>query len=128
MKLKGKISLLINQEYTTIEVVDDKASITFIKITMTANQLSEALSRVARVECDLEVMGLDRIGKTNENDTFEFEIPEVLASSRNAEKLREMAQALLKDGWIASDYFSSQNSFFMREGKQMARCTIRRWI
>ena len=53
MKLQGKITMLINQDYTTIQIEDPNAATTF---------------------------------------------------------------------------FGSQNSFFKRDGKQYARCTIRRWV
>lgn len=127
MKLKGKISILINREHTTIEIEDDNANAMFLTIKLTPEQLSEALSRTMCVDCEIEVKGLEKVGKTHENKTFEFEIPKELASSRNEIKLQELAQNLLTDGWLAEGYFSSQNSFFMKDNKQMARCTIRRW-
>jgi len=127
MKLKGKISILINREYTTIEIEDDNANARFLTIKLTPEQLSEALSRTMCVDCEIEVRGLEKVGKTHENKTFEFEIPKELASSRNSDKLQELSQSLLTDGWISEGYFSSQNSFFMKDDKQMARCTIRRW-
>jgi len=80
------------------------------------------------VECEIEVRGLEKIGKKHENKRFEFEIPRDLASSRNESELQKLAQSLLKDGWIAERYFSSQDSFFKKDGVQYARCTIRRWV
>jgi hypothetical protein len=127
MKLEGRISLLINRDETTIEVEDENANARFLKITLTPEQLSAALSRQCSVECQIEVRGLEKIGKKHENKYFEFEIPIELASSRNENELQNLAQSLLKDGWIAEKYFSSQNSFFKKDGVQYARCTIRRW-
>ena len=127
MKLKGKISILINREYTTIEIEDDNANARFLTIKLTPEQLSEALSRTMCVDCEIEVKGLEKVGKTHENKSFEFEIPKELASSRNENQLQTIVQSLLTDGWISDGYFSSQNSFFVRDGQQMARCTIRRW-
>ena len=128
MELQGKISVFINREQTDIEVTDESANVTFLRITLTPEQLSAALSRQMRVECKIKVVGIDKIGKKHENKTFEFEIPSNLSSSRHEIELQKIAQSLLKDGWVADKYFSSQNSFFKKDGVQYARCTIRRWV
>jgi hypothetical protein len=131
MKIEGRISILINREYTTIEIKDDKANTTFVKATLTPDQLSAALSRQVSIECDVEVHGLERVGKKHENKTLEFEIPKNLETSylkRDEDKLQKIAQSHLSDGWIAERYFGFQGSFFTKDGKQYARCTIRRWI
>ena len=128
MKLEGRISVLINRDGTTIEVEDENANARFLKITLTPEQLSAALSRQMAVECEIEVRGLEKIGKKHENKRFEFEIPSDLANSRNENELQKLAQSLLSDGWIAERYFSSQDSFFKKNGVQYARCTIRRWV
>lgn len=128
MELEGKISILINRDETTIEIEDENANVKFVKVTLTAEQLSAALSRQMAVECKIDVRGLEKIGKKHENKSFEFEIPSNLASSSKSKELQEIAQSLLSDGWTSERYFSSQNSFFKKEGVQHARCTIRRWI
>jgi hypothetical protein len=128
MKLEGKISVLINRDGTTIEVEDENANAKFLKITLTPEQLSAALSRQMAVDCEIEVIGIEKIGKKHENKSFEFQIPNELASTRNETELQKLAQSLLSDGWVAERYFSSQTSFFKKDGIQYARCTIRRWV
>lgn len=128
MKLQGKISFLINKGYSIIEIEDDEANTTFLIVKLTEEQLVACLSRQGYVDCELEVSGLDRVGKKHENKIFEFEIPKELHGSSNEKELQVMAQSKLTDGWIAEGYFSSQNSFFSKDGKQYARCTIRRYI
>jgi hypothetical protein len=128
MELQGKISVFINREQTDIEVTDESANVTFLRITLTPEQLSAALSRQMRVDCKIRVVGIDKIGKKHENKTIEFEIPSNLLNSLNETELHKTAQSLLKDGWVADKYFSSQNSFFKKDGVQYARCTIRRWV
>jgi hypothetical protein len=131
MKLEGKISILINREYTTIEIEDEQANVRFATIKLTPKQLSACLSRQTSVLCELEVRGLDKIGKKHENQKFEFEIPSQVKYDRykdgGTNRLWIYAQSLLKDGWLAENYFGSQDSFFERDGKKMARVTIRRW-
>jgi len=128
MKLKGKISMFIGVEETTIRIQDENSNIEFVEITLTPAQLSSALSRLAYTPCNIEVRGLDRVGKKHENKEFEFEISEKLSRERKTEQLREIAQSMLTDGWIAEGYFNSQNSFFTKDGVSYARCTIRRWV
>ena len=129
MKIQGKISILIDRDKTTIEIHDDNAAVSFCKVTLTPEQLSAALSRLSRVECEVSVDNLDLVGKTHENKYFEFEMPENIKRDymgKNKE-LAAYAQSILADGWISDGYFESQNSFFEKDGKQWARVTIRKW-
>lgn len=132
MKLKdGRITFLVGQERTTIEVIDNISSTTFCKIELTPEELSSALSRLAYTKCKCEVRGLDRIGKKHENEEFVFSIDKALASSKNSDELYVIAQSRLDsegEGWIAEKYFNSQDSFPIIKGRQFAKCIIRRWI
>jgi len=128
MNIKGEISILINRESTTIEIRDKEACTIFAQITLTPDQLSSALSRLSQTPCEIKVGGLEKIGKVHENGTLEFEIPENIASKKNDDDLHKVATSLLKDGWVADKYFSSQRTFFTKDGKPHARCTIRRWV
>lgn len=128
MELKGKITILISREGTTIEIEDENSNTRFVKVFLTPEQLSAVLSRQASVECELKVVKLERVGKKHENKSFEFEIDKEKASSSNTDELYEIAKSKLSDGWIPDKYFSSQNSFYKKDGKQYANCTIRRWI
>jgi hypothetical protein len=132
MKLKGRITLLISNENTYMEIEDDNASVRFLTIRLTNEELVRILSRQGMVECDIELHSLDKLGKKHECKDFVFEIPLRGYSNNLPDKeYAKMAQTLLDkegEGWIAEDYFRSQNSFFKNGDKQMARCTIRRWI
>jgi len=143
MKLNGKITILINQDETTIEIMDDKASVTIVKITLTPEQLSSALSRLARTDCELETFNLDKIGKQMEIKTFEYEHPSTLTLLSvfgpnanidiNDENLAKYAKYLLdKDennvNWIPDKYFKSQNSFFTKDNIKYFRGIARRWV
>ena len=128
MKIKGNISILINQDYTTIELRDENAAVNFLSITLSPEQLSSVLSRLAQVKCDIDLKNIEVVGKKHEHNSFEFEIPKELASSSKAKELHEIAQSKLIDGWVADSYFASQGTFFEKDSKQYARCTIRRWV
>lgn len=135
MKVENaQISILIGQDSTTIEVRDANACVTFLRVKLSPEQLSMALSRLANTPCEAEVFWLDKIGKIQENKTFAFEIPSDLRRSSKSDELHRLAtEALAQDeemkGWVADKYFSSQNSFYQdSSGKTFARATIRRWV
>lgn len=123
--------MLIGAESTTIELIDMNANTVFVQVTLTPEQLSQMLSRLSHTHCEIEVMGLDKVGKTHENEQFEFEIDRNISSSTYSVILQKIAQEILDiegGGWIADVYFSSQNSFFTFNDKNYARCTKRRYI
>lgn len=129
MELKdGRITILINPEKTTIELIDDQASTVFASIELTPNQLSRALGRGSYTECKIVLNGLDRLGKKMENKTHEFQIPSVIPYEQREKVLSEVIKETLPDGWVSDNYFNSQNTYFKKDGKDYARTTIRRWI
>jgi len=129
---KGGISIYVSGEGTTIEIRDGNAATTFCKVTLTPEQLSLALSRLSNTPCSIEVGGLDRVGKTHENEKYIFEIPKELRSSSKTKELTELCVQSLKENdmseWVNDGYFSSQDTFSEKDGKIYASTTIRRWI
>jgi len=128
MKINGKISILIEREYTTIKVRDDDACITFLEIRMTPDQLSSALSRLANTDCQLELKGLEKIGKTHENDMFEFPMK---YSDSKADLELACNEYLFEKGLyeLVSDHgYKSQGTFFKKGNEKWVRVVIRRWI
>jgi len=131
MKLEdARISILIDREKTRIELHDMSASIMFLEITLTAEQLSSALSRLAYTECEIEINGFDKIGKSMELSTLEFELPESIDRYKKdaADKIKDLAIQNCPVDWKPDLSFNSQNSFFSKDGKQYARTFMRRWI
>ena len=136
MKLaNGRISILIGQESTTIELRDNDSATTIVMATLNPEQLSSALSRLSNTECEIEVTGVwERIGKKMENDHFVFEIEK--GDKGNDKKLVDLCLCALKEvgkgDWIPDNYFGSKNSFWSEDGeggtKYFARAIIRRWI
>ncbi len=131
MELEGKISILIGQESTTIEIRDEVSNITFCSIELTPDQLSSALSRLMHTPCKMRVRALDNVGKKHEHKKIEFEIPESLRSSSNSKELTKLSQEFVDKemgAWKSDGHFSSQDSFFTKDDKQYARCIVRRWV
>jgi len=132
--MKGNITILVDGKGARIEVEDESSGIRFLKINLSAEQFMTCFGRLANVECDIDVRGLDLIGKTRETGKHEFKIPAELYNRRYKERdyfdktAQELAQSQLTDGWIADSYFGSHGSFFQKDGEQWARVTIRRWV
>lgn len=131
MKLDGKITLLVGSDYTTITIQDALSSLVICEVTLTPEQLSSALSRLANTDCSIEVFpaNAQKWGKKMEVSTLEFELPEHLINSkRDSPLLKEHAQSVAPDGWKIDGYFGSQGSFFKKDGTEYARCNMRRWV
>ena len=128
--MKGTISIFVNRESTTIHVRDEASGVSFCEVTLTPEEFSSALSRLADTPCNITVRGVDKIGKKHEHKSFVFEIKERPAYHEH-DGIRALAQQLLDeegDGYISDGYFKSQDSFFERDGKLYAKCSVRRWI
>lgn len=129
MKLeKGRITLLFGTEESIIELIDNSSGITFARVKLTPEQLSSALSRMTYTECEIELSGIEKLGKRMQVSQIEFEIPYNLHEvSLNYKNIHQLALNACKDGWEPDNYYQSQKSFFSEEGKFFARTTIRRW-
>lgn len=125
MTLKANVSILVGSDGATIEIRDGLSRIRFVKLTLTPEQLCRALSREVEIECEMQVTGLDKVGKKMEMANIEFEMPE---ENRNKELAARLAGEKCPDGWQPDLYFGSKDSFFNRNGKLWGRTIIRRWI
>lgn len=135
MEIDAGITILFNNDGLKIEVHDRDSSICFLKICLTPKQTMWALSRLVDVDCKAECRNFDLVGKKMEWKTFKFPLPD---GKHNYELSKReiinichksmLSAGLEKEGWISSDYFGGQDSFFDVNGKSWARTTIRRWI
>jgi hypothetical protein len=132
MEIKGRITFLVGREETTIEVSDEESRTTFLKIKLTPEQLSSALSRLAYTECkNIVVTNLDRVGKKKETKEVILEISDRHRYSQNPthwDELTQFVQSKLDDGWVADNYFGRKNSFFSKDDKNYVRCFVVRWV
>lgn len=130
--LDASITILVNVEYTEIRITNNQSNTDFVRAKLTPEQLSMCLSRMGNTKCEVDVYGLDKIGKTHENTKFEFEILDSMHKKGNEVSLHatciESLQKQGMEGWIPDAYYGSQDSFFSRNGKHFARVTIRRWV
>jgi len=132
MKLEGALTLLVDSDYTRLEIQDRKSGITFVTAQLTPEQLCQALSRLAHTTIEIEVSGLENVGKAYEIKDFEFEVdPKIeygMYKKDQEEKLIKLAESKCPKGWYINTYFHSQNSFEKRNGVTYARTHIYRWV
>ena len=130
MKLKdGRITMLASKNGMTIELHDNEAAICFAEIKLNPVQLSQALSQLYHTKCKIDLLLSDRIGKKMENKTFEFEIPNDIGCGKNRKAvIIQTAKHKCPIGWTPDEEFSSQDSFFSKNGQHYAKTTIRRWV
>lgn len=129
MKINGDITILADKDGARIEIRDRDASVLFVEINLSSQQFCQALGRLAHVKCNLNVSGLNKVGKKHENKTFEFELPKNMELWGTDKKIiADYAETITPEGWKNDRYFNSRDSFFTKDGKDWARCTIRRWV
>ena len=109
-----------------VELRDANAAIRFAKAILNKEQTCQAMSRLGDIHCEITVSGLENVGKYYQHDQIEFEMPKVSYGDKVV--AGEEATKHCPEGWIPSMLFSSQGSFFIRDGKPWARCFIYRWV
>ena len=116
-----------NEEWIEIRIQDSLSSLEFVTVKMSCEDFAKALTGMGSCPGIGVVSGLDRVGKVHENDTITFILPQNTDFKNKKEIASQMALEACPKGWEPDLYFASQNSFFMKDGREWARCTIRRW-
>ena len=129
-KLKGQITISRPQgnncDYVSIKIRDDDASIRFCEARVKYAEFAQLITGLAYVDCELEVDGLQNVGKVREHKKFEFPLPE--GTFHTKEQAQRSLVEHIPESWSSSGYFNSQDSFFIKDGKPWARTTIVRWV
>lgn len=128
--INAQITICVQEDSVRIELIDKDASVTFFEGEMTHTAFVNALARLGCVGMEnATVCGLDRIGKRMEHKTIEFQFANSTTIYANEKDLalKEMPR-YVPEGWVSDGYFGSQRSFFDKDGKRWARCTVRRWV
>lgn len=130
INVTGRVTFLINQDYTVIEINDDTSGALVASLKLSPQQLSQALSRLVDTRCNLEIYtgAADKWGKTHEVQEFVFELPDDTPISDRKEIAKKIAKDTCSQGWKPDLEFSYQNSFFTKNKKDFARTIMRRWV
>ena len=133
-QIEGQISIIASYEDSiNIKIHDKTSGITFVDMTLTREQfVNAAMNRLGNAEVSqMEVRGLDKVGKKMEMKHFEFPLPDDASyrDERAAEiVLRDMVADNRFGEWEPEISFGSRGSFFEKDGKQYARILLRRWV
>ena len=129
MKLKdAAITILVNGEYTEIELHDKLSGVNIASVRLTPDQLSKALGRLSYTPCEISVSSdFSKINKKMLVDRLIFPFNDEGLYSNREKQAAEESLKYVPEGWEADGYFNSQNSFFTKDGKRYAACTIRKW-
>ena len=114
-------------ERVEISVKDDLSRNRFVTVSMTLENFAHALMGLAEVDCKHELRKPEIVGKKKEVEKLEFEMPQGTLSNRKS-IAAAIANREMPEGWELWDNFSSQNSFFTKDGVEMARCSIVRYV
>lgn len=133
MKIKGKITISRprggKEKEIRIDLSDTDACLNkFLEVSIGLSEFAEILTGLSRVDCDIEVRGLQNIGKIREHKTFEFELPRDELGNVRKEMAKTVLSNIIPEGWSSTDAFNSQGSFFYKDGTPWARAIIVRWV
>tara|TARA_R110000772_G_scaffold249530_2_gene363908 strand:+ start:60663 stop:61079 length:417 start_codon:yes stop_codon:yes gene_type:complete len=112
-----------SEEYISVAVRDNDAGIEFLELKVDFKSFAKCITS-GSVKCEAEIKGLDKIGKVQEIKRIEFKVKS--DKFHDKEKAIEQARKYNNAGWIAEEYFSSQDSFFSKGGENWARTILRR--
>jgi hypothetical protein len=110
-----------------ISVRDTEAVINFMDIEIDLDKFTECLTGLSLVDCDMEVRGLENVGKKRESMDIVFELPKEKWHV-SKEEAAELAKKATPEGWVCSTYFGSQDSFFKKDDKYYGKTTANRWV
>lgn len=127
-RINATISMFFNSDGLHLELHDELSRQTFVDLQLTPEQTAKAMSRLPHTPVEkCEVIGLDRVGLKMEHQPLQFPMPKHEWKMRSEVAYAE-ALKHCPEGWTASAYFGSQDSFFRKDGKEYAQTTIRRWV
>lgn len=125
-QLKGKISLRFDRDRgMTIELEDVNSRIEFLEIAVSKEDVAAVMSNLACVDCEFKLRAEELVGKYHHHKRFEFEMPDGATYDNRKQLAYDAAKRVCPEGWKPDNYFSSQDSFFTKNGKEFARCIIR---
>jgi hypothetical protein len=125
--INATITLLASREGVVLHLEDEDSGARFFSGALSTEMFTAALGRLACCKFEVAtVSGLDKIGKVRQIDNIQFEMPD--SDSYNKKIAAKRAVDNCPEGWEPDLYFDSQGSFVMKDRKNYANCTIRRWV
>jgi hypothetical protein len=139
MEIDAKIDILFCKNNESphgiglqIRIYDDTANVEFVNLFLKPENLIDAFGRLIRTPVDFcEVKNLDKVGRTHIIKTITCLMPKADFDNRKEtayQTAKEYCKEFYGKDWIVRNYFSSQDSFFEKDGKEYCHATIEKWI
>ncbi len=130
--MKGKLTITKNsRNVINVTLRDEKSRIRFVTATISRTNFADALFGLSEVECDIKVKGLVNVGRKKVTKSLEFKMDLVDDDYGDVRKDRalEIARSHCGYEWSVWDTrFSSQTSFFDKDGELWARTSLYKFI
>lgn len=130
--IEGKITISrpmgYDNDYVSLTVQDESSRAEFLEVRISLVDFTKAITGQGHMPVRFTTKGLDVIGKTKEQKELVFSMGEDGITKNDKDIAEYHAQSYADEGWIASNYFGSQNSFFTKDGIRYARTTQFRYV
>jgi len=114
-------------EVMTIRVNDAASRVCVCEVSIGLAEFIKCLTGLAHTEMEFNHGDLSKVGKKMEHRKISVKIKDYDFSNRK-EVATKAALENTPEGWEPDCYFSSQDSFYTKDGEDYARCMIRRWV
>jgi hypothetical protein len=101
-----------DNDFVNIAIEDDASKIQFLEVQVKLADFARALTGQGFIPMEFQQRGLPYVGMRKEVKPLVFGVPDFYDSKGYAEKA---CHNYVEDGWIANDYFGSQDS--IRKGE-----------
>ncbi len=129
IKFTAGVTILCSKEAVELHIEDRDAGIRILELKMTPEDFTAALGRLAFCPAEAVAWGLDKVGMVLEHDKIIFPLDCEWDSQSDFARAQAVRICQLDHpDWTPEMSFSSQDSFFNRDGRMWARTTIRRWV
>lgn len=137
--MKGKISIgkvtcceRPEKDYVSIGIEDELSSITFVNVKIDLEIFARALMGLSNCPVELELRGLDRVGKKFEHKTIEVHILHGDPGPPTDHQIRTAIKYYEKDGWKGSDQDARNHHNWVRNTHPLKGSVYRicycRWV
>lgn len=117
-----------SDDYISIALEDEDARITFVEVNLDLAGFALALTGSSTVYCDIDVDGLENVGKLKEQIEAVFALPEGTDYSNERATALSMIDEI-DDGWDYSTDLYSPDSFYSdRSGRRRFKTIATRWV
>lgn len=126
--MKGKITISrCSDDSVRIGITDDASGIDFVEAIMTKEAFASALFGLAYVPVNIDVIGLEHVGKKRIYEKRTVVCP--LDGWADRETLRKwLEDNCEEEGWILDSYLGSQSSISYKNGKTVLHYGVTKYV